>query len=202
MTTPWDEERVSVFSVYPQQHVTWSPAGTPVAGVSSRLAFQVERPDGKVVLSEFPVEAVPFQAEKQAQWESEMEYHRRSAPRLASQIPPVPANKPVFHQLLTSSAGEIWIRLSTPSDPDVLEAVLMMPPQFATPDYTFRPLWKEPLLFAVFSPEGRFTRAVRGGSSDEVQAVVGDTVWAVRTGSFGEESVVRLLVKSLTANTG
>jgi len=193
VSTPWDDEMVSPLSVYPGRHVAWSPLGYPVAGVSSRLAFQIQLPDGRVILSEFPVDAVPFRPDKRAQWEEEMEWLRQNAPMFASQIPQVPVHKPIFRELLVANTGEIWLRLSTPSDPDVMDAVKTFP------GFTPTPQWKEPLLLAVFDTLGHFVKAVKGTSSDEVRAVVGDTVWAIRTGPYDEQYVVRLVAEPLGA---
>jgi hypothetical protein len=191
IATPWDEEAVNPHSVYPNQHVEWSPLGYSVSAVSSRLAFQIRHPDGRVILSEFPVDPVPFRPDKRAQWEREIDWNRNNAPMFASDYPEVPENKPVFHRLIAGKTGEIWLGLSTPSDPDVMEAVKTFPGYPATPE------WKEPVFLAAFDSLGHFVKGVRGTSSDEILAAVGDTLWGIRTGQFDEEYVVRFLVEAL-----
>jgi hypothetical protein len=187
VTTPWDSEIVSTFSTVPRRHVVWSPLGVTVSAVSSRLAFQIASQDGSVILSEYPTDPVPYHSDKRAQWQKEMDDLRKRAPRSASRIPDIPENKPVFHQLLVSSSGEIWFQMSTLSDADATEAVAHYP------GYTPTPLKKEPLLLVAFDSMGHFIRAVKGTSADEPRAVVGDTVWAVRKGEYQEETVARLI---------
>lgn len=191
ITTPWDDEAVNPHTVYPNQHVLWNPMGYSVSAVSSRLAFQILHPEGRVILSQTPVEPVPFRPDKRALWEEAMDEHRIGEPMYASHYPEVPEEKPVFHRLIVGKTGEIWLRMSTPSDPDVMEAVRTFP------GYPPSPQWKEPVFLAAFDSLGRFLKGVVGTSADEIQAAVGDTLWGIRTGDYDEEYVVRLLVEEL-----
>jgi hypothetical protein len=186
--TPWDHESVSGQLTHVHRHVEWSPDGYPVAAVSSRLAFQVFRPEG-ILRVERDAERVAFLPEERAEWEAYYRWLRERWGARGHYILPTPELKPMFQSMGIARTGEVWFRRTVPSEQPAAHRVPMIA------GLTTPPVWDEPLLLEVFSREGRYLGSIKGKSGINVRLLSGDTVWAYEVNDDGEKHIVRYLAK-------
>jgi hypothetical protein len=105
---------------------------------------------------------------------------------------PIPRTKPAFKTLIAARDGRIWVQRYVPA---------VRVPWTAEDERNARdperPLprrYREPIVFDVFEPEGRYVGEVRApeGFSTRPQPVIrGDSVWAVWRDDLGVNHVVR-----------
>ena len=175
--------------------------GEVIRGISDRYAIDVVRPDGSVVRIEREFEPAPATREERAAL-------YRAIDRQARQIdyrwtwggPVIPEVKPPFKGLFVDQSGRIWVRLHQPAEPVAPEALgaseadtLAAPGEAEGAETT----WREPIVFDVFEPDGRYLGQVHApsGFRTHPQPVIrGDMVWAVVAEPSELPNVVRFRI--------
>jgi len=194
--TPWDlEASPGLPELASRKTVEWSPEGYSIAGVSNRLAFQLQYPDGRMIRFERRVSPAEFLREEWEEWEAMNRFLRARSGR-PERYPPPEQVKPVFKEVLPSRTGEIWVLRNT-------ESTTRIPSRSSSPSgVPNMSHWEQPLLFDLFNSSGQFLGNVSGPTGFEPRAASGDTLWGFMAGDFGEEYIVRLVAIEDTGRDG
>ncbi len=177
--------------------------GEVIRAISDRYAIDVVRADGSVVRIEREFEPAPATREERAAL-------YRAINRRARQIdyrwtwggPVIPEVKPPFKGLFVDQSGRIWVRLHQPAEPLTPEALGAseadtLDASEASAAEGVEITWREPIVFDVFEPGGRYLGQVHAPSGFRTlpQPVIrGDMVWAVVAEPGGLPSVVRFRI--------
>jgi hypothetical protein len=179
---------------------TMSPFGWLIAGASNRYAIDQYLPDGKVLRIERQAEPVPVGAAEKADAEARATGNmRQSLPTWRWNGPPIPDRKPAFNAFFAGLDGRIWVLRPAPGEPipvdqldkprDVGNGVVVPPQRF-----------REPVVFDVFEPDGRFLGTVRApdGFSQWPRPVArGDFLWGIVRDALGVNTIRRLWIRPL-----
>jgi hypothetical protein len=195
----------------PRAYWTRSSSGDVVTAISDRYALQVAKPDGSIVRIEREYEPVPASREERATL-------YRDVDRRAKQIdyrwtwrgPIVPEEKPPFKGLLADADGRIWVQLHQPaaligefaaasaagSDTAADDEAATAPPAAGDSRDQLPTVrdWREPIVFDVFEPDGRYLGQVSappGFRTQPLPSIRGNTVWAAVSDGGGVPNVVR-----------
>lgn len=148
---------------------TFSPLGYYVGGVNNRYHLTLYRSGTPLVL-ERTVDPVPVQsAEAAAEKERLTRQFRENFPGWSWNGPDIPDSKPLFTGIFAGDDGRLWIQLSQPGHVEQAD------------DASDPPEWKEPVVFDVFEPDGRYLGQVvapEGFLQYPSPVFRGDTVWA------------------------
>jgi hypothetical protein len=180
----------------PTEEWTLSPDGYFVGGVGTRYAIELSKPEGMLRL-ERVVDPVPVDGDEKSNAEVvATDNMQNMVPGWRWNGPSIPDTKPPFSDLLAAQDGRIWVRLSQPGER--IPADELDTPQTGA-DGRPRPqkLWREPVAFDVFEPDGRYVgmvRAPRGFSMHPVPVIRGDTVWAIVRDELDVQHLKRLHV--------
>lgn len=154
---------------------SWSPLGYFVGGVTDRYAVHLLRPEGPLRI-ERAVEPAPVRPEERANLRAwNVGVMRRTDPEWSWNGPSIPDVKPPFRSLFVGADGRIWVRRYTEAVPvpeeelEVDEAPNALPPI----------RWREPIVYDVFEPEGRFLGTLRFPDRFDLHAARGDLAWGV-----------------------
>ncbi len=170
---------------------TVHPTGRFLTGFSGEYRIDLPRADG-VLRIERAAEPAPVRDEERAHEREQVErYMRETDPSWSWNGPPIPDHKPFFHYLLAGRDGRIWVWLPTeaheaenedhdPEDPSSMPV-----------------LWKEPLRYDVFEPDGTYLGVVV--PPDDLTPYPypvfdGDNVWAVTEDELRVQRVVRFRI--------
>ncbi|MHC5034681.1 MAG: hypothetical protein ACYTFZ_06565, partial [Planctomycetota bacterium] len=168
-----------------------SPLGFMVVGVNDDYSFDVRRPDGPTVRIERAYEAVSFTPEERAEWEAIFDWFEGAG--YPVEIGSIPDRKLPYASFLPDELGRIWVRLHVLARKD--ETV--EPPSEESNEPP--PIsWREPYVYDVFEPDGTYLGEVRFPWLTTPLVVRGDTAWGVQRGEFGEQYIVRLVIKEVS----
>lgn len=164
-----------------------SPLGYVVWGRTDRYAFFRELPDGRIVGVSRAADPLNPSAEEKRQWREFSEHFERSGN--SDPYPAVPDVKPFFRRLCADEMGRIWVERYV--EPYEYEYSAEERAQRGNrPLYT----WREPQVFDVFEPAGRFLGTVRLPVQTRLAFASEDRLWAIERGSFGEEYLVQYAI--------
>jgi hypothetical protein len=179
-----DEDREQAFvlftasgNAYPfieQPLSSLSPLGYLITGRNDRYSFQLNKPGMDPVLIERDHTPVQVHPDEKAQWEA---WKRRFG---TSNI--IPDIKPVYKDLITDSQGRIWVWRYVEAE---------YTEKNIGPDVGPESRWWERPTFDVYLPDGSFYATVILPWNASFREARDDKVWAVETGEFGEQYVVR-----------
>ena len=172
---------------------TFSPLGYFVSARTDRYAIDLGLPDGKVVRIEREMEPVAVDADERADAELIATANMRMTdPTWRWSGPSIPSTKPFIRSILTGDDGRIWVSVARPGE-RVPEGERAPPPSVQTGQVPPRPdpKWRQPLVYDVFEPNGRYLGRVAAPAKTNFRAMRGDHVWAVRRDSLDVEQVVR-----------
>lgn len=171
------------------------PFGGMVTAVTDRYAVDWHRPDGTVLRMSRDAEPVPVSAEEKANAEELSIWSmRRLEPSWRWNGPPIPDFKPPLNDVLIGRNGRIWVQVAALGEripDDELEAEGTGP--MDRPAVRFR----EPVVFDVFEPDGRYVGRVhtpRGFKVEPHPVFEADRVWAVVEDELGVQYVVRFAI--------
>jgi hypothetical protein len=198
----WPERPRSV-RLSPRGQWAMHPHGYFVAGMNDRYSFDLLRPTGGVLRIERSKGPPDFVPEERAEWEAElaaadpdilaMEISRGKAPVITYGDKPTLASvKPVYQSITAAADGRIWVRLHTravKTEPSTIE-----PPRPVVPGQKPAPparLWREPVVYDVFEPDGRYLGPVTVPDRVTPFVMRGDRVWGTAKGESDEEYIVR-----------
>lgn len=165
----------------------WSrtPEGCWVVGVSDTYSFDVRCADG-VRRVRRTVDPLPVHPEEAAEYRARFEWMEAQPLYQAPQGEWIPAAMPPFSGLDVGSDGRIWVRRNT-------QPIRVAAPEL--PDGQPMVTWAQPFLYDVFGADGVFLGEVRFPDDVQPHLFGSDSVWGVRTGSLGEQYVVRLALE-------
>ena len=176
---------------------TRSPLGYEVRGHTGRLAFDRTLRDGRVLRVERSFRAVPVNPEERAQWQAFLEAAAQFGGSSAGIMMPVPSRKPAFRQIWVDADGRVWLSRYVEAvyqrrRPEEREGGQGPPPI----DWIERPTWD------VFDPRGTFLGTVLAPERGIPMVAIGDRVWFLEQGEFGENYVTRYRIEGATAPVG
>lgn len=179
---------------------TFSPLGYFVHGVGDRYAVDLHRPEGVLRLAR-DVGPVSVDPDERANQEERTTHNmRRVDPSWRWNGPSIPDVKPPWKDVMADADGRIWVQLSRPGE-RIPEGELAEegggvrilggggPSEPAPPSR-----WREPVVWDVFEPDGRYlgeVRAAEGMSHWPVPVIRGDRVYAVMRDEMDVQYLVR-----------
>lgn len=158
--------------------VSWalSPHGYLVGGLSTRYAIDLFRTDAPHLRIERVYEPITISAGERRAAESSVTTNMRDLdPNWRWNGPAIPHEKPPFQSILVAEDGRIWVQLHQPGYRAASDE-----PHESGEDA--EPSWREPVVFDLFEPDGRYlgqVRAPEGFSLHPTPVLRGDQVWAV-----------------------
>lgn len=170
---------------------TFSPHGYLVGGVSSAYEVELMRREGSVLRLGRTAEPVPVLPEEKAnRRERTTAFMRNTDPNWRWNGPAIPDTKPAYRSLAVDVDGRIWVRRHVRGEP--IPAAEIDEPD--DPDAPPPLRWREPVVYDVFEPDGRYLGPVRtpeGYQTNPQPVIRGDHVWAVAEDELGVDYVVR-----------
>ena len=115
--------------------------------------------------------------------------------RWAWRGPVIPELKPPFKGMFVDQSGRIWVRLHQPAEP--IESAAEESAAEESAAEGVENTWREPIVFDVFEPGGRYlgqVHAPSGFRSLPQPVIQGDMVWAVVAEPGESPNVVRFLI--------
>ena len=182
------------------------PHGYFVAGMNDRYSFDALRPEG-VLRIQRTASAPEFVAEERSEWEAQLaagdpdilsvSVTRGKAPEIVYGDKPTLAKaKPVYQSLAAGEDGRIWVRLHTrarKTEGGVNDGPPPMPIQMPGQRPPPPPrLWREPTVYDVFEPDGRYLGPVTVPDGVTLFVMRGNQAWGTVRGESDEEYIVRL----------
>ena len=174
----------------PRFQWTFHPSGHFLTGMPSEYRIDLARDDG-VLRIERAADLVPVHEEEGAYARERMERSMRERdPDWSWSGPPVPEHKPFFRSLLTGRDGRIWVRVAAEGYPVENEDHDPGNPS------SMPVIWREPLRFDVFEPDGTYLGAVAPPVGVSLSNAVfdGNYVWGVTEDDLGVARVVRFRI--------
>jgi hypothetical protein len=171
----------------------FSPLGYAVAGITSRYAVYLFRPDAPVLRFERQAEPVPVLPEEAEERRAEITARlQRNYGGWKWNGADIPDTKPPFRALFTAGDGSVWVVVSQPGVPMISRAdAAEEEARTGQPPLRYR----EPPAFEVFDTAGRYLGPVAAPEAlaieDPAPLVRGDTLWGVERDALGVPTVVR-----------
>jgi hypothetical protein len=188
----------------PRAYWARSPSGDVVRAISDDYALDVVKPDGSVVRIEREHEPVPASREERATLYRDVDKQAKQIDyRWTWRGPIVPEEKPPFKGLFADADGRIWVQLHQTAElTGEFAASAEASDSVADPESedrlpTIRD-WREPVVFDVFEPDGRYLGQVSappGFRTQPVPSIRGNTVWAAVRDGGRVPAVVRFEIE-------
>ena len=172
---------------------TFSPLGYFVSARTDRYAVTLSAPHGKVMRIEREVDPVAVEDEERADAELIATANMRMTdPTWRWSGPSIPSTKPFIRSVTAGDDGRIWVSVARPGE-RIPEGERAPPPSVQVGNAPPRPdpTWRQPLVYDVFEPGGRFLGRVAAPAKTTFRAMRGNNVWAVTRDSLDVEQVVR-----------
>ena len=175
---------------------TFSPLGYFVSARTDRYAVTLHHRDGSPRRIERTQAALPVEDEERADAEAILTANmRRTDPGWRWSGPAIPTTKPFIRTVAVGDDGRIWVSVAAPGE-RVPEGERAPPPsvQIGAVQRSPDPKWRQPLVYDVFDPSGRFVGRVAAPPKTRFSAMRGDRIWGVTRDSLDVEQVVRYRV--------
>lgn len=176
---------------WPGDRHSVSPGGFLVGGSTAACRFELLRPSGRVLRVVRETGRAPvLPGERRTERRELEERMRRVESGWSWDGPDVPEVKPCYRDLLVGRHGRVWLLRHTEAERVEVEADDGGP---GPPEREVA--WREPVVFDVFAPDGRYLGAVRPEvriDRSPPPVIRGDTVWAVTRDELDVPYVVRL----------
>lgn len=187
----------------PSENWTFSPLGYFVHGVNDRYAVDLHRPEGVLRLGR-DIQPVAIDPDEKANREQRAtESMRRVDPGWRWNGPAIPDVKPLWTSLMAAADGRIWVQISQPGE-RIPEDELgeegaggIRIGGAARSDPMTPNRWREPMVWDVFEPDGRYLGQVRAPASmarSPRPLIIGDQVYAVMRDDLDVQYLVRYRV--------
>lgn len=175
-------------------HTELLPSGGLVSGFDDEYVFYLLHQDGrKPVRIEREHVKVPVSATEDAEHRARIEFAmRRLDPEWKWSGTGIPSAKPAFRSIEVGRDGRIWVRLSTPAEP--IPAAELAPPREGT-EPTPRMTTREPIVYDVYSSEGRLLGRVALPPRVTMFGSDGNHVWGMRRDSLDIGYAVRFRIE-------
>jgi len=179
----------------PSQVWAWSPLGYFVSAETNRYAVTLTSPDGQIRRIERAIDPVPVTSAERADVEERTTASlRMTLPTWRWSGPAIPSTKPFISGITTGDDGRIWVSASQHGE-RIPAGELAPPPSVQVgavdPRRPPEPKWREPTVFDVFEPDGRYLGRVAVPQKVNFKAMRGNEVWAVVRDSLDVQQVVR-----------
>ena len=196
----------------PSTQWTIGPDARFVYGRSDAYAIYRQRPDGRILRIEREAEPVPVSAAEREEREASATWQMRTVdPAWRWNGPPIPATKPYFTQLRVAQDGRLWVRLSQPGEIDPAVDTTQSASGGTSagagggpPAGPRQPVlrYREPQVWDVFAPDGRYLGQVAFPHRFTVFALRGDHVWGVLRDDLDVQALVRMRVNPPLGTSG
>ncbi|MGH7480976.1 MAG: 6-bladed beta-propeller [Longimicrobiales bacterium] len=173
---------------HPRPEWTFTPLGYFVTGTGERYEVTVHRPDRPLRIER---ELSPAAVDPE-----EAEQHRARIERRLLDVQPgwrwdgpdVPSMKPYFKGLYTGLDGRIWVYRYVQAEPVVRDSVTLAADTTGelSPRY-----WREPIVFDVFEPDGRFLGEVHMPQGARLSVMAGGQAWGIVRDSLDVQYIRR-----------
>jgi hypothetical protein len=186
--SPDGNGRSSTSSSYaPNYSWDWHPAGFFVAGNGGRYEIVLERRDAKPVVIRRTAPPVPIQPDERAEEIERITWSmRQTQPGWTWNGPEIPETKAPLTGITVTRDGNIWARVATPSE---LIPTDELPPQREKGPPVRH--YRSPVVYEVFSPDGRFLGRVPMPPRTTMIQADGDYFWGIMRDADDLPSVVR-----------
>jgi hypothetical protein len=189
----------AVVPFFPETHVVWSPLGYMVSGLPARYAFELRMPPARAASPGNALPAMGYRGPT-AQWAAgdpivsirhstppvEVPEEQRAAERAGVEAilrnvdpswrysgPEIPRVKPPYKDLRVGEDGTIWIQLSMPGERYMPDP----PPPGAPVMGPVLPRWREPTVYDVFEPDGRYLGRLTRPANVSLFRMTRDRAW-------------------------
>ncbi|MBX3133060.1 MAG: 6-bladed beta-propeller [Gemmatimonadaceae bacterium] len=167
--------------------------GGLVSGPGNPYVIYLLPPNGKPTRVEREHTPVPVQAIESSERRAQIERMMKGVnPSWSWTGPGIPSTKPAYTGLEVAEDGRIWVRLSTAGEP-IPEAELPPVPSGVTPP-PVRLTTRDPVVYDVFSPEGRLLGRVKFPPRTSFNRARGNWVWGLQRDEDDVERAVRMRV--------
>jgi len=139
----------------PREVWTFHPHGWFVGGATGEYSIDLLREAAPVLRIErerTPVEVLPDERENRR--ERTVAVMRMTDPDWRWDGPPIPETKPAWQRILAADDGRLWVRLHTEAERIPEEEIVE--PDFGGANALPPERWREPAVFDVFEPDGRY----------------------------------------------
>lgn len=160
---------------------TINPLGFLVSGHTDTYAFELRRPGGATLRVERGHRPVRLSRAERREWEGIAQHASRFI--RSGEVPEIPREKPAFKDIQTDADGRIWVRPYVP-------AVRNPEPPGRVTGYARR-TWREPVVFDVFEPTGRYLGRLTLPWDSRMLEATGDRLWLRIKGEMDESYLVR-----------
>ncbi len=204
---------VAVIPFYPVTRWAWSPLGYFVTGDANRYAFELRIPrptrtsgnaaipamryrgptapwnaGDPIVSVRHATTPVPISDEQRSVAKSGVEaILKQMEPTYRYSGPEIPGVKPPWKDLRVGEDGTIWVHLSMPGERYMPDEPAIRPPN-AGP---VLPRWREPAVYDVFEPGGRYLGRVTRPDNVTMMRMTKDRVW----GSVSDDDDVEVVTR-------
>jgi hypothetical protein len=155
-----------------------------VGGRSDRYEIHVPHRNGSITRIERDIARVPVSA---AERRAYIDQTGRTD---------IPREKPFFSNVIADDDGRIWVKLHTPGErvPQNELTTGRARGRGAAPPSAERVVFREPILYEVFEPDGRYLGRVQLPDFLYPPAIKGNAVWAATTDANGVPVVTRFRI--------
>jgi hypothetical protein len=167
----------------PSEFWSFSKLGYFVGGRSDTYEIHLAHTGGRVTRIERDIPRVPIPAaQRQSVIDQITATARQKDPLWRWNGPEVPRVKPYFQNILTDDDGRIWVMLHTPSERIPTSEVAAPSGSGrarggSPPASVSRDQYREPILWEVFAPDGRYLGRVELPEFGYQPAIKGNAVW-------------------------
>jgi hypothetical protein len=164
----------------------WHPDGFFVAGHGGRYEIVLQRP-GKPVVIRRNAPAVPIHPDQRSDEKERITWSmRQTQPGWTWTGPEIPENKAPLSGITVARDGNIWARVATPSA--LIPADELQPRREKGPPVV---RFRAPIVYEVYSPQGRFLGRVPLPPRTTLLHVDGDYFWGIVRDEDDLPSIVR-----------
>jgi hypothetical protein len=206
----------AIVPFYPETRAVWSPMGYFVTGLPNRYAFELLIPRPRSPVPVVPLPALRYQGAT-APWRRgdpvvsvrrlvepiAISSEQRDVERLGVEStmrqmdpaarftgPEIPRVKPAYKDLRIGEDGTIWVHVSMPGERYMPDAPTNPQPGSGP----VLPRWREPSVFDVFEPDGRYLGRVSQPSTIRILRMSRDRVWGTLADDDGVQTVRRFRI--------
>ncbi|MGH7481707.1 MAG: hypothetical protein ACRELV_06090 [Longimicrobiales bacterium] len=177
---------------------TLTPLGHFVTGTGERYEVTVHRPEDALRIQR-ELSPAAVQPEEAEQHRGRIERRLRDVqPGWRWDGPGIPPTKPYFRDLRTGPDGRIWVQRYVQAEQVERDSATLAADSTGelSPRY-----WREPIVFDVFEPDGRFLGEVHLPQGVRLAVMAGDQAWGIVRDSLDVQYIRRWQVDFPLAST-
>lgn len=175
----------------PNYYWAWHPDGYFVVAHGGEYRIILAPPGGRPLAIRRAMPPIPVDPAERDEEQRSITYNmRQTDPGWVWRGPALPEAKAPLLGISATRDGRLWVRVAAPSEP-IPEAELTIPADSLRPVQRHR----TPLVYEVFSPEGRFLGRVDFPPGSTLVDADGDLVWAIVRNEDDLPAVTRFRVE-------